>query len=415
MDQVNYAIHRLKAQLQRLQEHSHFDYCEIDESALYGITSNILLFIHKIPGPRQVFGAKMAKQAEGNYNVSSRWRFVPTKSLVFPSRSICRTQIEPVIGLNRHPNGIPVVLAMVTQEGWSIEDALVFSRGFLERNGFLSTSTKEIEEDYKPTGDEQMRDGSIVSTEYSNEVPEEIRKVHPPGTYDKLDKRGIVKPGSVVKVGDCIIGAYQRIRTGREVKYRDQSTYIKRSKVGTVTKILLNETGNPTVKIEIQQVRIPEIGDKFSSLQAQKGVIGFVANDEDLAYGVPEPGEVDGLMAGLIPDCFMDPTAQPSRMTTGMLNDECLKSLAAIPFGKVPDATAFRIETTKAAEQELKSIGINFQSEHLMVSGKTGVPFKVRIYIGVVQYLRLVHEAVTKFRIGTRAHIYRELDNQLQE
>ena len=115
-----------------------------------------------------------------------------------PHDQSVRTQIEPVIGLNRHPNGIPVVLAMVTQEGWSIEDALVFSRGFLERNGFISTSTKEIEEDYKPTGDEQMRD-VIVSTEYSNEVPEEIRKVHPPGTYDKLDKRGIVKPGSVVK------------------------------------------------------------------------------------------------------------------------------------------------------------------------------------------------------------------------
>ena len=129
----------------------------------------------------------------------------------------------------------------------------------------------------------------------------------------------------------------------------------------------------------------------------KKGVIGFVANDEDLAYGVPEPGEVDGLMAGLIPDCFMDPTAQPSRMTTGMLNDECFKIACCNSFWQSTRALRlFATETTKAAEQELKSIGINFQSEHLMVSGKTGVPFKVRIYIGVVQYLRLVHEAVDK-------------------
>ena len=392
------AEERLLLQLERLKKYIHFDYCEIDESTIFGVTTNTLSFVHKIFGARQVFGAKMVKQAEGNNDISSRWHFVPTKYLVFPCRPICKTQSESIIGLNRHPIGIPVIWAQLVRGGWGIEDSLVSNRGFLERNGFLSVNNQIISEPYESSGDEIMRDGSVVSVEFTNNIPQNIRDNHAPHIYDKLDERGIIKPGSVVREGDCLIGCYRRIKRELNIEYRDASIYANRTKVGTVTKILVNQVGKRMITIELQETRVPKLGDKFSSMQAQKGVFGLIEEDWKLPYFIPEDGETDSMLAGIIPDIFMDPPAQPSRMTVGMLRDEAYKSEAAILAGESPDATAFREEPIDHFAQIMREYGMDDQGLKRMINGKTGEELLVRVYSGVVQYLRLVHEAIDKIQ-----------------
>ena len=58
---------------------------------------------------------------------------------------------------------------------------------------------------------------------------------------------------------------------------KDSSLRLKSTGESVVDKVYssLNEEGNKQVKIRMRQTRIPEIGDKFASLSAQKVLVVY--------------------------------------------------------------------------------------------------------------------------------------------
>lgn len=99
-----------------------------------------------------------------------------------------------------------------------------------------------------------------------------------------------------------------------------------------VEKVLISSNTEEAflIKLLLRQTRRPEIGDKFSSRHGQKGVVGLIAQQEDMPFSDQ----------GVCPDLIMNPHGFPSRMTVGKLI-ELLAGKAGVLNGKFHYGTAF--------------------------------------------------------------------------
>ena len=146
--------------------------------------------------------------------------------------------------------------------------------------------------------------------------------------------------------------------------------------------------------MRLSEIRIPEIGDKFSSRHGQKGVMGLKVSSVDLPFSE----------TGWTPDLIMNPHGFPSRMTVGKLL-ELLSSKASALTGRLYFGTAFEDKelcdkcknpcTCKNVALKMGEIlleyGYNFQGSDVLISGTTGEYIKGYIFSGPVFYQRLKH------------------------
>ncbi|KAK7376095.1 hypothetical protein VNO78_34947 [Psophocarpus tetragonolobus] len=167
--------------------------------------------------------------------------------------------------------------------------------------------------------------GLFRMTEFSNRAT----------ILDKLDDDGPAPPGTRVFGEDVIIGKTTLISQdeapGQASCYtrRGHSISLHHSETGIADQAILlttNADGLRFVKVRVCSVRIPQIGDKFSSRHGQKGIVGMTYTQEDMHWTVE----------GITPDIIVNPHA---RMTIGQLI-ECSMGKVAAHMGK-EDATPF--------------------------------------------------------------------------
>ena len=147
-------------------------------------------------------------------------------------------------------------------------------------------------------------------------------------------------------------------------------------------------------KVRIRDMRVPEIGDKFASRHGQKGVLGILAKNEDLPY----------TSAGMTPDVLINPHAFPSRMTVGMMLESITGKAAALR-GKKFDGSAFVGEKLSEVREIMESSGFKYSGKEKMYDGRTGKPFPVDVFIGVVYYQKLHHMVADKIHARARGQV----------
>ena len=386
-------------EIRELEKGLAYDYCDIDPNSMWGITSLMMPYPNHDPGPRVTFAAKMVKQSIGHHHDAERWRFDKTKTLLYGARPITETPSVNLIDMPSHTSGFNAMVAVITHQQFSVEDATVINRASVERGMGISVDKQVLTEqwDYQAMGG--IQDDARISLilagdeDMPKEIKESKNRRHRGGKniYRHLGKDGIVKVGSRVEIGDCVLGRYQRIERldGGPLEYIDFSIYAKKSKSGTVNKVLFH-TKNTIARLMVEVVRfnIPELADKFATRHAQKGVCGLIEDHINIPYSAE---------TGMTPDILFDPHGYPSRMTSGQ-NIESLEAKAAACEGVRRDVAGFRDRDIEWARQTLVKHGFNSSGTEIFINPRTGEPFEVEIFFGVLYYQKLVHEATDKIQ-----------------
>ncbi len=371
-------------------EHTHV---EITPSILTSIAEGYIPFANYNSAPRVEMASAMAKQAVGIPTTSFPSRLDSLMHVMnYPQRPIVRTDVSEIFHFDKMPAGQNFVVALLSYEGYNMEDAIVINQSSIERG--LAGSTF-----YRTYTTEEVHYHGAQQDRF--EIPKDDVEGHlPADAYKNLSNDGIILPETEFNSEGVLIGKTAPPRFLEEIsmfgriaeRRRDASVTANETESGWIDGVVLTETdeGNTMVKIKTRSPRIPEIGDKLASRYGQKGVIGMTVRHEDMPF----------TNEGIVPDLIMNPHAIPSRTTVGHLI-EMLGGTAGCLAGRFIDGTAFENEKEVDLRTVLEKFGFKNNGKQILYDGKTGEKIEAEIFIGVIYYQRLHHMVANK--IHTRA------------
>tara|TARA_B100001971_G_scaffold214346_1_gene251246 strand:- start:914 stop:3739 length:2826 start_codon:yes stop_codon:yes gene_type:complete len=363
-------------------EHTHL---EIDKIDCFGVSVALIPFGNHDPPARMVKGGSRAyKQGLGIYAGNFPVRIDTNVSVLhYPQKPLVRSFVYDT--LNVHPVGQNVVLAVMPYEGYNVEDAIVLNQGSVDRGLGRSSNFKpyiSVELNYAGS----LKDEILIPDK-------DISGYRTEESYRFLEDDGVVYPEAELNEGEIVIGKTSPpkfLSEAREISIqtkKDNSSAIKQGEKGIVDAVFITQDkeGNKVVQVRTRELRIPEIGDKFSVPHGQKGIVGFVAPESDVPFTV----------SGIRPDIMFNPHGIPSRMTVGYLMDVLAGKIAALS-GKIVDASAFSGETVNTLEENLKNLGFRESGKEVMYNGISGKRMPVKIFIGNMFYLKLKYMVADK-------------------
>ena len=371
-------------------KHTHL---EINPLAILGVCTSLVPYANFNASSKLIIGSKFQKQALGLYASNFLIRMDTDVSILhYPQVPLVRSFMSYIFPNQEYPSGQNMVIAIMSYEGYNMQDAIILNKGSVERG--LARSTF-----FKPHSVEELRYSGGLKDEIV--IPDkEVKGYKSERDYRYLEEDGIIFPEARINEEEVMVGKVSPPRFLGELEEfsiaanirRENSNILKHGESGTVDMVVVteNEEGNKLVQVRLREQRIPELGDKFASRQGQKGVVGLIVPQEDMPI----------TSAGITPDIIFSPHSVPTRMTLGHLI-ELIGGKVGSLAGKFIDGTTFDSTPEADLRKELLDLGFREDGTEVMYNGVTGERYKARIYVGNIYYLKLKY--MVKNKLQSRA------------
>ena len=253
---------------------------EISPSFMLEVMASTIPYINHSQSPRNCYQSSMGKQAVSVPVLNFALRTSAFLNVSWYSQKpIVSTVNENALGLQHLPSGLTPVVAIACYGGYNQADSIIMNKASIDRGLFIA-------DHYKTYTEEETSCLKITKHEFNK-----LRY-----DYSFLDDSGVIRHGSVVGP-DTVLNSACKGST-------DASTVALYE--GQVSKVI-NE--GRLVKVVVRSLMIPQVGDKFTSRFAQKGMCGIILPQEDMPF----------TKCGMTPDIIINPHAIPSRMTINHL------------------------------------------------------------------------------------------------
>jgi len=359
---------------------------EIDITDLLGIITSLVPFPNYDQSARLMRGSKTQKQSLGLYAANFLCRVDTDVSLLhYPQKPLVRTFVYDT--LNVYPSGQNVIVAIMTHDGYNMEDALILNKASVDRG--LGRSTY-----FRPYTSVELKYAGGLKDQV--EIPEKgTSGYRTEESYRYLEEDGVVYPEAKMESGEVVIGKTSPpkfLSESREISVKarkEGSSVIRQEEKGIVDAIFIteNKDGNKIVQVRTRDPRIPELGDKFATAHGQKGVIGRLIAENDMPF----------TSRGIRPDVIFNPHGIPGRMTVGYLMELLCGKIGCLS-GRIMDGTGFQNTKVEDLEEQMKMLGFRYDGKETMYNGVTGKIMEVKIYVGTMYYQKL------KYMVSNKMH-----------
>ncbi|MEK6827324.1 MAG: DNA-directed RNA polymerase subunit B'', partial [Nanoarchaeota archaeon] len=176
------------------QNHTHL---EIDSMDMLGVVTSLVPYGNHDQSSRLNRGSKTQKQSLGLYAANYLCRLDTDVSILqYPQRPLVRSFVYDT--LNTYPAGQNLVVAVMTYEGYNMEDALVLNKGSVQRGvgrSFYFRPYSAIEMNYAGGLKDEIAIPEKDASGYKTEA-----------SYKYLEGDGIVYPEAEIGEGEVMIG-----------------------------------------------------------------------------------------------------------------------------------------------------------------------------------------------------------------
>lgn len=378
-------------------EHTH---AEIHPSTMTGLMASMIPYSNHNQAPRNQLSNSQSKQAIGYMATNIHSRFDNNAHMLcYGEAPLSRTFYYENIGNGEMPYGFNCIIAATSESGYNQDDGLIINRDSVARGLFQSLGFRSYD------CEEEVDPRSKVHSHIANPgaVPA-WSSLRPGYDYSHLDERGIIREGTIVDDSTVLVGRYMVIPDTNEIK--DASITPGLHTHGRVDSVVVlhqdapdaGSTGRLLVKVRIIEMRMPVLGDKFSSRHGQKGTIGMLVSAADM------PRTADGI----VPDVMVNPGGFISRMTVAQLV-EMVAGRAAVEMSAKFNATTFCNDGdfVQKLGDVLQEMGASRAGDNVLYSGISGKQLQTEIFMCPLYFMRLKH--LTEDKVNSRGAGKREV------
>jgi len=220
-------------------EHTHL---EISPLSMLGLITSLVPFSNFNQSTRLNAGSKNQKQAVGFYVNNFTIRMDMDVNLQFtPQIPIVKSIMHDISEYEKHPAGQNLVVAVMSFEGYNIEDAIILNKGSIDRGMGRSCY-------YRPSIAEELRYSGGLVDEVS--IPEkDVKGYRSEKDYRHLEDDGIIYAGAKVGEGDVIIGKTSPPRFLSSLDEYSLASTVRRESSVAISQLEINSQAGMVKKV----------------------------------------------------------------------------------------------------------------------------------------------------------------------